>query len=74
MRIFKTALTAALFGALAMQTSASVGTANLKKSRAADKLVVSFDLVLDSLRLGSDKQLYITPVVENGKRLSNNQS
>ncbi len=67
MRIFKTALTAALFGALAMQTSASVGTANLKKSRAADKLVVSFDLVLDSLRLGSDKQLYITPVVENGK-------
>lgn len=62
----KKSLFAALMAALAMPVMAGIGTANFRKARVNDMIDVRFDLVLDSLRLGRNQQLYVTPVVENG--------
>lgn len=62
----KKSLFAAMIAALAMPAMAGIGTANFRKARVNNMIDVRFDLVLDSLRLGSNQQLYVTPVVENG--------
>lgn len=39
---------------------------NVNLSRMGDKLMVSMDIVLDSTRLSSNHQLFVTPVITNG--------
>ena len=62
----KSLLAAALFAAAVLPASAGIGTANINHGRVSGKFAFSCDLVLDSLRLGSDKQIYVTPIIENG--------
>lgn len=66
MKLYRLILTIATAAASAFGTMAGVTTANLSKARLGDDVRVRFDIVLDSLKLGRDKQLYITPVVEDG--------
>lgn len=56
--------------AFASRNDGSLKSSGLKLSRVADELFVSTDIVLDSLHLGSNRQLYLTPVVEgpDGRR------
>ena len=45
-----------------------IGTSNLKMGRVSGQFHMSADLVLDSLSMSRNRQLYVTPVVENGDR------
>lgn len=56
----------ALVAAISAQAIASITTANFRKGRVEDSFQVSMDIVLDSLNLGRNQQLYITPVIQNG--------
>lgn len=66
MKMNKIILTAALAAVTALGALAGVKTANLSKARVGLDVMVRFDIVLDSLKLGANKQLYITPVIEDG--------
>lgn len=66
MKLNRLILTIALAATTAVCTLAGVTTANLSKARLGEDLRIRFDIVLDSLKLGRNKQLYITPVVEDG--------
>lgn len=50
--------------AVASATAGRLGSSGLKLSRAGEDLFVTTDLVLDSLHLSGNRQLYVTPVVE----------
>ena len=65
MKSFRFILTAAV-AATALTAMAGVRTANLSKARLGNEVRVRFDIVLDDLKLGSDQQLYITPVIQEG--------
>jgi len=47
----------------AVSASGHISTSNIGFHQNGEYFQVSFDLVLDSLHLGADKQIYITPVV-----------
>lgn len=66
MKFNRLILTIAIAAATAVNSLAGVTTANLSKARLGEDLRIRFDIVLDSLKLGRNKQLYITPVVEDG--------
>lgn len=63
--------TAILIFALSLLTSAtlsassSVGIWNLSLQRGEGRVTVSVDFVLDALKLGSNRQIYITPVISD---------
>ncbi|MGM9853979.1 MAG: DUF3868 domain-containing protein [Muribaculaceae bacterium] len=65
MKLLRFILTAAV-AATALTAMAGVRTANLSKARLGNEVRVRFDIVLDDLKLGSNKQLYITPVIQQG--------
>ena len=65
MKSFRFILTAAV-AATALTAMAGVRTANLSKARLGNEVRVRFDIVLDDLKLGSNQQLYITPVIQEG--------
>ncbi len=50
--------------ALAAKETGSLKTSNIKFNRIGSNVQLSADLVLDSLRLGGNRQIYVTPVVE----------
>lgn len=63
--------TAILIFALSLLTSAtlsassSVGIRNLSLQRGEGRVTVSVDFVLDALKVGSNRQIYITPVISD---------
>lgn len=63
-RLYKTLLVFSLPLSLgAVSGVGHVSTSNIGFHQSSEYLQVSFDLVLDSLYLGADRQIYITPVV-----------
>lgn len=61
----------ALLALLSLSATAAVqtgrmNTRNLAVTRAGDKLQVAFDLVLDSMKLRSNHQYFVTPVITDG--------
>lgn len=65
-RIYKLLLIVALLplSALAAKELGSISTSSLKTNRVGDEVQISADLILDSLRLPGNRQIYVTPVVE----------
>lgn len=73
-RIYKLILILALLPltALAAKELGSLKTSSLKAHKVGNEVQVSADLVLDSLHLGSNRQIYVTPVMEgpNGQQVA----
>lgn len=50
----------------AQGTDGTITSRNISLTPSADDLMVSMDLVLDKLNLGRNRQVFVTPFVENG--------
>lgn len=67
--IMAMAVMAAAIPAVARQTQGRVSIGNATTAKAGDRYVFSGDIVLDSLELEKNRQLFITPVFTDGKEI-----
>lgn len=61
------AFIAAIIPCVAQNTPGSVKIENARSEKAGDRYIFSGDIVLDSLTMGKNRQLFITPVFSDGK-------
>ena len=59
-------MAAAILTATASAASSTGITRNIDFHRAGPDMRVAMELVLDSLHLGADHQIYVTPVINGG--------